>query len=304
MNTLRGLRLAGLRTAQGMAGGSRLCTRSLALWPAYSSSRCCPLLGDGRTASSSQILSNRKRALVLGAEEDMRGTEASELRVTRFREIYDKLARGKLISKKDLKHGIEQTLSYCVTDEQIDRMMRMADLDDSGSIDFHEFQVLFEDIQDDAISLESLAEYWLGFSEADKDPSIIFQAAWKRQAALVDGEPNIRLPHEIMFLGGAPGAGKGTMTPYVMWERGITAKPIVMSSVLNSPSAQKIINAGGLVGDMEVFTMLLGELSQPERRLGTDCFGFFSFPGTRIYIYIYIYICRFRQLSTRQHALI
>lgn len=28
-----------------------------------------------------------------------------------------------------------------VTDEQIDRMMRMADLDDSGSIDFREFQV-------------------------------------------------------------------------------------------------------------------------------------------------------------------
>ena len=62
-----------------------------------------------------------------------------------------------------------------------------------------------------------------------------------QQAALVDGEPNIRLPHEIMFLGGAPGAGKSTMTPYVMWERGITAKPIVMSPVLNSPSAHKII---------------------------------------------------------------
>lgn len=113
-------------------------------------------------------------------------------------------------------------------------------------------QVLFEDIQDDAISLEGLAEYWLGFSEVVKDPAMIFQAAWRRLSALVDGEQNIRLPHEIMFLGGAPGAGKGTMTPYVMWERGITAKPIVMSSVLNSPSAQKIINAGGLVGDMEV----------------------------------------------------
>jgi hypothetical protein len=113
-------------------------------------------------------------------------------------------------------------------------------------------QVLFEDIQDDAISLEGLAEYWLGFSEAVRDPTMIFQAAWRCLAALVDGEQNIRMPHEIMFLGGAPGAGKGTMTPYVMWERGITAKPIVMSAVLNSPSAQKIITAGGLVGDMEV----------------------------------------------------
>lgn len=188
--------------------------------------------------------------------------------------MYDKLARGKLISRKDLKHGIEQTLSYSVTDEQVDRMMRMADLDDSGRIDFREFQVLFEDIEDDDISLESLAQYWLGFSEVVRDPAMIFQAAWRRLIALVGGEHSVRLPNEIMFLGGAPGAGKGTMTPYVMWERGITAKPIVMSQVLNSPSAQKIINEGGLVGDMEVFTMLLQELSQPERRHGTLVDGF------------------------------
>jgi len=76
----------------------------------------------------------------------------------------------------------------------------------------------------------------VGFSEVVKDPAMIFQAAWRRLSALVDGEQNIRLPHEIMFLGGAPGAGKGTMTPYVMWERGITAKPIVMSSVTRQPT--------------------------------------------------------------------
>ena len=72
----------------------------------------------------------------------------------------------------------------------------------------------------------------------------------------------MRLPREIMFLGGAPGAGKGTMTPYIMRERGLDNAPIVMSSLLQSPAAKKIIDEGGLVSDMEVFSMLLAEVRQ------------------------------------------
>ena len=201
--------------------------------------------------------------------------DASLVRETRFREIYDEIARGALISRNDLKLGLERAVPGCeVSNDQVDRMMRVADLDSSGHVDYSEFRFLFDDIHDDDISLSSLAETWLGFSDSVKDPTIIFNMAWRRLISAVGGERNVRLPTEIMFLGGAPGAGKGTMTPYIMWERGLEGSPVVMSSLLNSPQAKKIIDEGGLVGDMEVFTMLLDELASPSQRLGSLVDGF------------------------------
>ena len=149
--------------------------------------------------------------------------DASLVRETRFREIYDEIARGALISRNDLKLGLERAVPGCeVSNDQVDRMMRVADLDSSGHVDYSEFRFLFDDIHDDDISLSSLAETWLGFSDSVKDPTIIFNMAWRRLISAVGGERNVRLPTEIMFLGGAPGAGKGTMTPYIMWERGLS----------------------------------------------------------------------------------
>jgi hypothetical protein len=114
MNLLRGLRLSVSRPAQGLAGSSRLCARLGAVRPLHAAGRpSSALLGEGGvlrmrwppSRTSVRMMSN------LMAERDER---AGEARVARFRHIYDKLARGKLISKKDLKHGIEQTLSYSV----------------------------------------------------------------------------------------------------------------------------------------------------------------------------------------------
>lgn len=125
--------------------------------------------------------------------------------------------------------------------------MRIADLDNSGTVEFEEFVFLFEDIADDDINLRTLAENWLGFSDPGQDPALIFHLAWRRIISKGGGEQSIVLPREILFLGGAPGAGKGTMTPFIMHERGLDAKPIVISSLLNSPTAKKIIQDGGLV---------------------------------------------------------
>ena len=95
----------------------------------------------------------------------------------------------------------------------------------------------------------------------------IFELAWRqlclgKSNSMTAGEERVRLPREILFLGGAPGAGKGTMTPYIMRGRGMDSDPIVMSSLLTSPAAQKIIDEGGLVSDREVFAMLLEALTQ------------------------------------------
>jgi len=86
-------------------------------------------------------------------------------------------------------------------------------------------------------------------------------------------------PREIMWLGGAPGSGKGTNTGFIMRERGYTAEPIVVSSLLNSPEMQKIKAEGGLVGDKEVIKLLFEELLKPEYRTGVVVDGM---PRTKI----------------------
>jgi hypothetical protein len=58
-----------------------------------------------------------------------------------------------------------------------------------------------------------------------KDPALIFESVWK---TLVDkhGEEQLRFPKDILWLSGAPGAGKGAMTKFIMEERGLNAPPI------------------------------------------------------------------------------
>ena len=88
------------------------------------------------------------------------------------------------------------------------------------------------------------------------------------------GRNNLVFPGEIIWLGGAPGAGKGTNTPFVMEARGITANPIVISDLLSSPRAQKIKAAGNLVGDEEVIELLLRKLLESQYQRGVIVDGF------------------------------
>src|SRR2546421_6306453 len=78
-----------------------------------------------------------------------------------------------------------------------------------------------------------------------KDAQLIFTAVW---ADLLErhGRDRLRFPREFIWLGGAPGAGKGTNTPFIARARGLTAPPIVVSSLLNSPQAVAIKNAGNM----------------------------------------------------------
>ena len=107
--------------------------------------------------------------------------------------------------------------------------------------------------------------------------SSIFAEIWSKLEAkhTADG---MALPKEIMWLGGAPGAGKGTNTQFIMRERGITAPPIVMSDLLNSPEMEAIKATGGLVSDREVVELLVSELLSEKYRTGVVVDGF---PRTR-----------------------
>ena len=80
---------------------------------------------------------------------------------------------------------------------------------------------------------------------------------------------------------GAPGGGKGTNTPFIAKARDITAPPIVVSSLLTSPQAIAIKNAGKMVGDREVIGLLFDELLKPLYYEGVIIDGF---PRTKVQV--------------------
>ena len=113
-----------------------------------------------------------------------------------------------------------------------------------------------------------------------KDAQLIFNRVWKE---LEDefGRESLLFPKELILLGGAPGSGKGTNTAFICEVRGISASPIVISELLDSPEAQKIKAQGGMVGDEEVLRLLLRELMKPEFR---DSAVLDGFPRTTVQV--------------------
>jgi adenylate kinase len=113
-----------------------------------------------------------------------------------------------------------------------------------------------------------------------KDALIIFNTVWN---SLVEelGEENLRFPKEIFWLNGAPGAGKGTNTNFIMRYRNLTAPPIVVSSLLNTPESERKKDAGMLVGDREVIEIMLRKLLEPVYKTGAVVDGF---PRTKVQV--------------------
>src|SRR5215204_6458939 len=106
-----------------------------------------------------------------------------------------------------------------------------------------------------------------------KDARIIFTPIWDSLQEEV-GRENLRFPKEIILLGGAPGAGKGTQTQFISQARGLTCPPIVISELLTTPEMEKLKAHGMMVGDKEVVSLLLRKLLEPTYRDGVVLDGF------------------------------
>ncbi len=113
-----------------------------------------------------------------------------------------------------------------------------------------------------------------------KDAQLIFAAVWD-DLQEKHGRDNLRFPREFIWLGGAPGAGKGTNTPFIAKARDITAPPIVVSSLLTSSHAQAAKNTGGMAGDREVIGLILEKLLEPRDHEGVIIDGF---PRTKVQV--------------------
>jgi adenylate kinase len=106
-----------------------------------------------------------------------------------------------------------------------------------------------------------------------KDARLIFEPVWD---ALVEevGVEQLRFPKEMILLGGAPGAGKGTQTRFISETRGLTCPPIVVSELLTTPEMEALKAQGVMVGDKEVVALLLRKLLEPIYRDGVILDGF------------------------------
>ena len=113
-----------------------------------------------------------------------------------------------------------------------------------------------------------------------KDAQLIFNTVWEDLETAV-GREGLRFPKEIILLGGAPGSGKGTNTAFIAKTRGLTCGPIVISALLDSPEARRLKDAGNMVGDREVISLLFYKLLQPEYRDGVILDGF---PRTKVQV--------------------
>jgi adenylate kinase len=106
-----------------------------------------------------------------------------------------------------------------------------------------------------------------------KDAAIIFESVWSGLEREV-GRENMTFPAEILWLNGAPGAGKGTNTAFILKSRDYSGEPIVVSDLLQSPAARLRIDAGMLVGDREVIELLFRRLLEPGYSDGAVVDGF------------------------------
>jgi adenylate kinase len=113
-----------------------------------------------------------------------------------------------------------------------------------------------------------------------KDAQIIFNAVWANLEQDI-GEEQLRFPKETFWLNGAPGAGKGTNTDFIMKYRNLSAPPLVVSELLKSPEAERLKDAGMLVGDREVVEIMFRKLLDPVYQSGAVVDGF---PRTKVQV--------------------
>lgn len=110
-----------------------------------------------------------------------------------------------------------------------------------------------------------------------QDPALIFETVWQNLIQR-HGEMALTFPKDILWLAGAPGAGKGRMTPFIMQGKGVNVPPLEISTLLNSPQCQELKRQGQLVSDRLVVELLFEKLLEPQYRSGMIVDGF---PRTR-----------------------
>jgi len=113
-----------------------------------------------------------------------------------------------------------------------------------------------------------------GYMDSSVEANTLFNETWAALASKQGGEENIHFPKKILWLTGAPGAGKGYHSPAIMEYSGITSEPIVTSDLLRKPEFMERINSGLLINDRVVVEELFNTLMEPGYQAGCIIDGF------------------------------
>lgn len=89
-----------------------------------------------------------------------------------------------------------------------------------------------------------------------------------------DGKILERLPRRIVWLSGAPAAGKGTHTRKLMEYFHLYPEPLITSSLFQTPEMRAKINQGILLDDETVIRAVFQELQNPRYQSGVLVDGF------------------------------
>lgn len=119
----------------------------------------------------------------------------------------------------------------------------------------------------------------------------LFDKVWHDITQSKGGVEKMHYPREIVWLSGAPGAGKGTMGAAVKRERDI-AHIVEVSSLLSSARFKALKERGELIGDREVLEAVLLELLDPKYKEGVIMDGF-----PRTVVQAHLITCLKRQLD-------
>ena len=101
----------------------------------------------------------------------------------------------------------------------------------------------------------------------------------------IDGHLLERVPHKIVWLSGAPGAGKGTNERYIIEAGHFYPSPLIASSLLNSPEMREKINRGLLLDDATVISSVFSGLQDSIYEDGVVVDGFPRTQGQAYSIY-------------------
>jgi adenylate kinase len=97
-----------------------------------------------------------------------------------------------------------------------------------------------------------------------------------------DGHMLDLMPRKIVWLSGAPGAGKGTNERYIIEYGHLYPSPLIASSLLNSPEMREKINHGLLLDDATVISSVFSGLQDPIYQEGVVVDGY---PRTEMQAY-------------------
>ncbi|KAI8462363.1 MAG: hypothetical protein J3K34DRAFT_191729 [Monoraphidium minutum] len=112
---------------------------------------------------------------------------------------------------------------------------------------------------------------------------VIFESSWRRFEEKYG--QNFRTPRELVWLLGAPGAGKGVNTQHILKTRGLTKSFHVSGLLESDPESRRLIASGEMVPDTLVCDLLLEALLLDEPGVQDDL-GYVvdGFPRTAVQV--------------------